>query len=98
MSLDPRTRADLERLGVDVVRGILANPSRSGSGRGATVRLEVAAMPDPNRGEVEDWLAEQDATAAGITGRRHDQLLFWARVAAIAAIVAAIASAIALFH
>jgi hypothetical protein len=93
MSLDPRTRAELERVGVDVVRGKLAC---SGSGRGASVRLDVAGAPDPSRGEVEDWLAEQDAGAERTAATRHRQILFWAKVAAISGIVAAVASVITL--
>jgi hypothetical protein len=85
--LDPRTRAELERRGVENVRLLIANPMWVGVGEGSDVLIGGGNIPKPNRGQVERWLSEQNAMRATEEKRRHDQVLFWAIAATIAGIV-----------
>lgn len=85
--LDPRTRAELERRGVDNVRLLIDNAQWVGAGEGSDVLIGGGNIPKPNRGQVERWLSEQDATRAKEEKRRHDQVLFWAIAATVAGIV-----------
>jgi hypothetical protein len=83
-----KARAELERRGRNNVRLLLETAAAGGYGRGAVVNLELSASLNPLRDEVEAWLQEQDDLAARIQASRHDQLLFWGRVAGFAAISA----------
>ena len=78
--LDPKVRKELERRGVEGVRALLvsmATGPRAGTGRGASISLDVGV--EVSRGEMEDWLRQNRKVA--------DR---WIKTGAIAAIVAAL--------
>jgi len=84
--LDPRTRAELDRRGVENVRMLIANPHWVGVSEGADVMLGGGDIPKPNRGQVERWLSEQASASATEEKRRHQQVLRWAIAATLAGI------------
>jgi hypothetical protein len=87
MTLSPNQRSELDRLGAENVGLKL---QYAGIGRGAAVI--GFTTPDMDRGDVEDWLAEQSRKAA----TQQAQTLRWAKAAAwigIAGIIVAIAIA-----
>ena len=45
--LDPRTRAELERRGIENVRLLIANPMWVGVGEGSDVKVGGANIPTP---------------------------------------------------
>jgi hypothetical protein len=85
MALSPEQKSDLEALGAATVRMKLI---QSGAGRGAA----LAGFKSGNitRGDVEDWLAEQNAKE----DRRQIVTLCWARIAGLAALAAVIVTII----
>jgi len=88
MALDPRIRVELERLGPGNVRELLR--TAVGSGRSAPVAMQLPAVPDPTRSDIEDWLrAKERETERGIGAA-----LTWARIAAVAAIIGVIVTAL----
>jgi hypothetical protein len=81
-------RDEIEEQGAQNVRFKLAS---YGGGRGAAIG--GFRCGDINRGEIEDWLAEQYQREAA----QQRSTLRWAQIAAWAAIVSAIFSAIAVW-
>jgi len=90
--LDPRTRAERERRGVENVRLLIANTQWAGAGEESEVLLGGGNIPKPNRGQVERWLAEQGTAAAREEKHRHDQVRRWAMAATIAGILGVLIS------
>lgn len=95
MPLDPLTRRELERRGVANVR-LLLIPEISGSHPNALVLLHAPGVPNPLRGDVEDWLRDAELAEKAEQDHRHRQVIgtaYWtlgiAVVAAIAGIIAA---------
>jgi hypothetical protein len=74
MALSDADRAELNRLGIENVKLKL---SYAGPGAGSVVR-GLGPGYGMTRGDVEDWLAEQDREAA----RRQIDTLWWAKAAA----------------
>ena len=89
MALDPRIRAELERLGPGNVRELLR--ILVGPGRKAPVAMRLPGAPDPTRGDVEDWLREKERE----TERVMRATLKWAKIAGVAAIISVIVTAFA---
>jgi|SRR6516162_5630082 hypothetical protein len=90
MTLDPRIRAELERRGPANVRALLVGLG-GGVGRNTPVPLQLpAGVPDPLRGDVEDWLREKEREAEGVARRT----LKWAKIAGLAAIIFGIVTAL----
>jgi hypothetical protein len=108
-SIDPVIDAELNQRGVAAVAAML--PLAVGSNRGATVKLWVTGVPDPDRGYVEDWLGRKEAEDRATSARRHQEVTkpahdaatyaWWSvivgTIAAVAGLVAAVLSAIPLF-
>jgi hypothetical protein len=88
MALDPLIRAELERLGPANVKELLR--TGAGSGRNAPVAVQLAGVPDPIRGDVEDWLREKEREGEAVTR----DTLKWAKTAGIAAIIGVVAGII----
>ena len=80
MALDPRIRVELERLGRGNVRELLR--TAAGSGRSAPVAMQLPGVPDPTRGDVEDWLRGKERETERVIGAT----LKWAKIAGVAAI------------
>jgi hypothetical protein len=68
MTLSTSQRTQLEQLGVEVVSGHLL---QAGPDRGTAITW----LGDMNRGDVEDWLAEQGRKA----GKLQAQTLYWVK-------------------
>ena len=81
----PEVMAELELHGADAMRALLvaSTDGQSGTGRATTFRIGNVV---PKRGEIQDWLKWKAAIDA-----------YWVRVAAIAAVLAALFSLIAVF-
>jgi hypothetical protein len=92
VSMHPAVLKELERRGVSNVRLLLQNPDAAGVGRQAIVRLGTSGH-DPPRGDVEDWLRGQEEAAERISVSRHRQLMRWAKIAGVGAVVGAVAAA-----
>lgn len=93
MKVTPAQRAEFERRGVPNVRAILA-------GAPSSVRSEISleipgAERGPLRGEIEEWLREQDAKAERTSEAKHAELMLWAKIAGIGAVIGAVAAVIA---
>jgi hypothetical protein len=88
MTLSNADRAELDRLGIENVKLKLGH---AGPGSGSTVPGLGQAF-GMTRGDVEDWLAEQDREAA----KQRVDTLWWAKTAAwISALGILVAIAIA---
>jgi len=70
-----RWEAELGRRGISAVAAVLASTG-VGIGRGAEFRLFVPDLPNPSRGDVEDWLGRKEALAATRHTRRFHRI-FW---------------------
>jgi len=88
MALDPRIRVELERLGPGNVRELLR--TAAGSGRSAPVAMQLPGVPNPTRGDIEDWLRAKERETEWVVGAT----LTWARIAAVAAIIGVIVTAL----
>ena len=83
--LEKKWRAELEKMGVEVVK-LKLNPDNVGQGDGAAFRVLLpSGMPETTRGFVEDWLAEKDREKKG-SGTR--QLIFFGGATLLAILVA----------
>jgi len=80
--------AELKRSGLAVVRAKLAN-SRTGTDRGASVDGFESGMM--TRGEIEDWLGEQDR----LDLKRQKARLRWAAIAGWVGLIAIVVTALA---
>lgn len=101
MTLAPQVRAELERRGIASVRELLWNAT--GPGQGSSVSLHAPNIPNPLRGEVEEWLREKEAAVETLATSRHQEQIAvgedavrWARWAFWAALVSAVIAGIAL--
>jgi hypothetical protein len=95
MTLDPRVRDELERRGPANVRDLLRD---TGPGPNTSVYVPVEDAPQPRRFEVEDWLREKEQAAERLASTRHDQLLWWARIAGVAAVLGVLVGGAATFY
>lgn len=86
--LDPRIRVELEQLGPGNVRELLR--TAAGSGRSAPVAMQLPGVPDPTRGDVEDWLRGKERETERVIGAT----LKWAKIAGVAAIIGVIVTAL----
>lgn len=91
-----RARIELERRGRQSIYLLLETPGAGGYDQGAIVNLGLGLDMNPSRAEVEAWLREQDEIAAALESSRHDQLLFWGKVAGFAAIAAVVVGIISI--
>ena len=83
--LEKKWRAELEKMGVEVVK-LKLNPDNVGPGRGAAFRdLLPPGMPETTRGFVEDWVAEEEHEKQASINRRF---IFFGLVALLSILVA----------
>lgn len=83
--LEKKWRAELEKMGVEVVK-LKFDRSNVGPGRGAAFKdLLPNGMPEATRGFVEDWLAEKGHEKQGSINRR---LIFYGGVSLLGILVA----------
>ena len=79
--LEKKWRAELEKMGVEVVK-LKLNPDNVGQGDGAAFRVLLpSGMPETTRKFVEDWLAEKGREKES---SRTRQLIFFGLVALLA--------------
>ena len=91
MALTPNQLAELERRGVGNIRRMMQGGEFVGVGPGASVPLGLRDE-NPRRSEVEDWLAEKERQSVDEAVDRHSRVMFWAKIAGIAAVVGAVAA------
>ena len=85
--LEKKWRAELEKMGVEVVM-LNLNPDNVGPGRGAAFRaLFPPGVPETYRGFVEDWVAEKNRKL----DQRGTRRFLIAALTALLAVVVALA-------
>jgi hypothetical protein len=72
-AVNPAIDAELDKRGRAAIAAMLTEAV--GANRGATVRLWVQGLPDPDRAYVEDWLGRKEAEEAALAARRHEEAL-----------------------
>ena len=83
--LEKKWTAELEKMGVEVVK-LKLNPDNVGPGRGAAFRdLMPKDIPETTRGFVEDWLAEKGREEKGSETRKF---IFFGVVALLSILLA----------
>jgi hypothetical protein len=93
MALSPQVREELQRLGPATVRARLATSPPNSQGRQQIVLIGPQGLY-PARGDVEDWLREQDEEIDRRSASRHregikvgQEAVIWARRAFWAAVI-----------